>query len=147
MILGSARDTYFYLLKHNLDWSMVAIYPLHLPWSQVRVLTGPPTIMEIIGLWHRERGPPPTYCEPAEADNPSSPDPAKFPTDRPRIASSDPGYLSLKMACYLERINLVSFILGKLRVVHRYSSCLAVRSAVILPQLAPLPSGRVALSS
>jgi hypothetical protein len=75
------------------------------------------------------------------------PIPAKLPADRPRITANDLSNLSLNMACFLERINLVSFLLGKLRVAHRCSSCLAVRSVAILPQLALLPSGRVALTN
>ena len=48
--------------------------------------------------------------------------PAKLPADRSRITANDLSNLRLNMACFLERVNLVSFLLGKLRVVHLCSS-------------------------
>ena len=37
---------------HHLNVTVLLI----IPWSQVRVLAGPPSIMQIIGLWHRDQG-------------------------------------------------------------------------------------------
>ena len=42
----------------------------------------------------------------------------KFTADRSRITTNDLGNLSLKVTSFLERVNLVSFLLRKLRVAH-----------------------------
>ena len=61
----------------------------------------------------------------------------------------NPGNLGRVMTCFHQGMNLVSLLLGKLRVAsHVYSSCLAVRDRlVMLLQLAFLASGGVALRS
>ena len=61
----------------------------------------------------------------------------------------NPGNLGRVMTCFHQGMNLVSLLLGKLRVAsHVYASCLAVRDKlVMLLELAFLASGGVALRS
>ena len=70
-----------------------------------------------------------------------SPIPPKLPADCPWITTHYLGDLGLVMTCFLERINLVSFSLGKLRVAHLCSSYFGrFEKAAMLPQLALLPT-------
>ncbi len=77
-----------------------------------------------------------------------TPMPAQLPTNRPRIAVNNHGDCGLIMSCFLTRVNLVSFLLGKLCVAHLGPSYFGrLEKATMLPQLAPLPTGKVALAN
>ena len=83
------------------------------------------------------------------AISPQAPIPAQLPADGRFISLQHFGYLGLVIFGLLQDIDLVSLLLGKLRVAsHVCSSCLAVRDRLqMLTQLALLPTGRVALGS
>ena len=64
---------------------------LIIPWSQVRVLAGPPSPLEIIGLWPRERGTRIPWCEPLAGLAPGEAHGVgEWVTDTPLAAGADP---------------------------------------------------------
>ncbi len=66
-----------------------------------------------------------------------TPVPAQFPADSGFVAPQQVGNLRLTTIFFLQNVNLVSFLSGKLRVAsHLCSSYLLVRKATMLPQLA-----------
>jgi hypothetical protein len=70
----------------------------------------------------------------------------QLPTDGRFVYSNPTGNLHLLMTHFLQPINLVSLCLGKLYVgSYKCSFDLAVREALILPQLASLSAIKVAL--
>ena len=90
-------------------------------------LVAPPPQRQIMGL-----------AGPVALKTPIS---AQLPADCPSITTHYLGDLGLVMTCFLERINLVSFSLGKLRVAHLCSSYFGrFEKAAMLPQLALLPT-------
>ena len=77
-----------------------------------------------------------------------TPIPAQFPTNSRLATPQKLSNLRLVIFGFLQDIYLVSFLMGKLRIAsHVCSSCLAVRKATMLTQLALLPSRRVALTN
>ena len=73
----------------------------------------------------------------------------KFPADIRSVTPQQLGNLCLAIFGFLQDINLVSFLLGKLRVATDTCSSYFGRleKAALLPQLALLPTGRVALTN
>jgi len=93
----------------------------------------------------------PRHCQvvgllgPVALESPVAP---QLPADGRFITFQQPGNLCLAIFGFLQDVNLVSFLLGKLRIAsHVCSSYLAVRKATMLTQLALLPSDRVALTN